>query len=77
MFYRYVSINFREIITGRECREMPFRFIALCLKLQNLGAGMITTSELWKYGFFHPKWRYLMITSATQFAMIEIDRAPI
>jgi hypothetical protein len=58
MFYHNVSINLREII--RECREMPFRFIVLCLKPPNLKVKMTTTSELEVYmaDCILYKWRY-------------------
>jgi hypothetical protein len=36
--------NCHEI--ARECREMPFGFIALCLKPPNLKTKMTTTSRL-------------------------------
>ena len=50
----YLSLTF-EIISSRvenyheitrECREMPFGFIALCLKPPNLKMKMTTTSKL-------------------------------
>ena len=49
MFYHRASINVREI--PRECREMPFRFIALCLKFRNLGPEMTTTHLNWKHSW--------------------------
>jgi hypothetical protein len=48
MFYHPVSMNVR--VTPRECREMPVRFIALCLKIRILGPEMTAVRHLnWKH----------------------------